>query len=441
MKHMGSIITWLFPSDPIALTVLPGVIILSAVSAMVGCFTLLRKRALAGDAIAHAVLPGICIAFLLTSEKSAIWFMGGAIGTGWLSLWTIELITTHTRLKADTATALVLSTFFGLGIVLLTLIQHSGMGAQSGLDRFLFGRAAAMTGGDVEFIIWVGALITITITLLFNRFSLLSFDPAFAQSIGLPLRALSFVLSLLTVTVVAIGIQAVGVVLMAALLVTPAAAARVWTNRLPVMALVAGAIGALAGWLGTGISIGLRGMPTGPWIVIMASLLAGMSFIAAPRNGLFARWLRSRHFRKKVDRENLLKAFYALHTDPRDFVREGQLEGVRQVPEGSLRPALRRLRLRSLAESDGGGRWRLTEEGRALSTRVVRLHRLWELYLNRRLGLPPDHVHHSADAIEHIITPELEKLLSSDLGHPGSDPHDQPIPGPSSSSGLTTPPS
>ena len=433
---MTEVLSWFFPSDPIALTVIAGVVILSAVAALVGCFTLLRKRALAGDAIAHAVLPGICLAFLITGEKSMLWFMGGAVLTGWMSLVAIDAITTRTRLKADAATGLVLSTFFGFGVVLLTVIQHSGAGNQSGIDRFLFGRAAAMTSDDVWLVGILAIVIVGIIALHFRRFSVLSFDPEFAASIGMRRSWLSFLLAMLTVAVVAIGIQAVGVVLMAALLVTPAAAARAWTERLSVMALMAIGIGALSGWLGAGVSTGMRGMPTGPWVVLVASALAGISFLFAPQRGLLSRWLRSRSFQRKVEEENLLKAFFSIGHDTGPESRGVSLRTLRTISSGNnseLQRVLLRLRRRSLVSSDDDGIWRLTSEGLATSERIVRLHRLWELYLNKRLGLPPDHVHHSAEAMEHVLTPELEGLLNSDLGNPGRDPHHKPIPGPHNS--------
>lgn len=428
---MSAILQWLFPVDPIARTVLFGVVVLGGVAGGLGCFTLLRKRALAGDAIAHAVLPGICLAFLVTGEKSVLWLMSGAVVSGWLGLMAIDAITGRTRLKADVATGLVLSTFFGLGAVLLSVIQHSGAGNQSGLDRFVFGRAAAMTGADAGLIAVVAAVILIVGILFFRRFAVLSFDPDFAASIGLPRKWLSFVLALLTVAVVAIGIQVVGVVLMAALLVTPAAAARAWTNNLVVMACVAAVIGMVSGWLGAAISIAVRGMPTGPWIVLMASVLAGLSFLLAPVRGLLPRWVRSRTFQRKVADENMLKLLFSLRPETApsgDGATEGRILGRSPDDAATLRSVLRRLRRRALIEPLTEVHWRLTDAGLQAAGRVVRLHRLWELYLNKRLGLPADHVHHSAEAIEHVLTPELEQLLSSDLGDPESDPHRQPIP-------------
>ena len=271
-----------------------GMVLLGASAGAVGCFTLLRKRALLGDAVAHAVLPGICVAFMLSGTKNIAVLMSGAVVSGWLSLWAIDLITRRSRIKADTATGLVLSVFFGIGILLLTVIQRSGNASQSGLDKFLLGKAAAMTGTDVQLLAVVCALLLGTIAIFLRGFWLISFDPNFARAIGMPTRSLELLLATITVVAVAVGIQAVGVVLMAALLLTPAAAARYLTDRLVLMLFLAMSIGALSGIGGAYISYIAPAMPTGPWVVVVLSSIAALCVFFAPRKGLAARWWQHR---------------------------------------------------------------------------------------------------------------------------------------------------
>ena len=220
-------------THPVARVVVLGVVLIAAASALIGCFLFLRKSSLVGDAIAHASLPGVCAAFVVFESRHPAILLVGAMVSGWLSMQLINTILRRTKLKADVAIGIALSWLFGIGIVMLTAIQQSGLPNQSGLDHFLFGNAAGMQWREV---VTFGAFAVVLITavfLLYRPWKLMLFDRAHAEAIGLPVRWLEAALSLLTVLAVAIGIQTVGVVLMAALLITPAAAARFWTHRLP----------------------------------------------------------------------------------------------------------------------------------------------------------------------------------------------------------------
>ena len=289
-----------------------GMILLGISAGMVGSFTLLRKRALVGDAIAHSVLPGVCLAFMFWGTKNPLVLLIGAVCTGWLSLIVIDFITKNSRIKADAAIGLVLSVFFGIGILLLTSIQQSGNAAQSGLDKFLFGNAASLIGSDMYVFASMSILLIIVILAFFKEFTLVSFDLEFANAIGLPVRSLEIALSSITVLAVAVGIQAVGVVLMAALLITPAAAARFWTDNISVMVILAAIFGAISGIVGAFVSYLAPSMPTGPWVVVVLSLIAIFSLLFAPQKGYIARFWSKRKYRLKMLEENVLKIFYHL---------------------------------------------------------------------------------------------------------------------------------
>lgn len=427
---MNNTFQFLSFSDPNVLFVVLGTMILGASAAIVGCFSFLRKRALVGDAIAHSILPGVCLAFMVSGSKNPLYLIIGAFITGWLSLLLIDAITRTTKLKSDTAIGIILSVFFGVGILLLTSIQHSGNASQAGLDKFLFGKAASLTKDDV-YIFGTIALILIAVVILFYKeFKLISFNPDYAKVIGLPVQFLEFMLATITVLAVAVGIQAVGVVLMAALLITPASGARFWTDKLSVMILIATAFGAISGFLGSYISYIAPSMPTGPWIVMCLSMLTIGSIWFAPRTGMLAKFRVQKENQRKILIENVLKLFYHLGEKDGTFKKQRStsvLLASRDLRIIELNRGLHLLKKEHWLRKKGDN-WLITQSGLNEAKRIIKLHRLWEMYLNQRLKLEPDHVHNDAEAIEHIITPELEKQLEKELNYPTKDPHESVIP-------------
>lgn len=427
---MNSLLEFFSFQDPNIRFVAIGSVLLTASSAIVGSFTFLNKRALVGDAIAHAVLPGICLGFLLSGTKNPVFLISGAFVTGWISLVGVDFITSRTRIKEDTAIGLILSVFFGIGIVLLTVIQKSGNAAQSGLDNFLFGKAAALVGEDLYIFGAVAVVLLVAVFLLFKEFSLLAFDKDYARAIGLPVRRIELILTSLIVLAVVIGIQAVGVVLMAAILITPAAAARFWTDKIRVMFVLASFFGAVSGLAGAYISYVAPSMPTGPWIVIVISVIAFVSFFLAPRRGVISRLIKQSDNRKTINDENVLKALYQLGEESKNFFLQRSVDEIirrRKFERENLVTVLKRLRNQGYLEQTGN-LWSLTEAGKDRGQRVVKMHRLWELYLTTQLHMAPDHVHDDADTIEHLLTPELEAELERTLNYPKTDPHESVIP-------------
>ncbi|XID95803.1 metal ABC transporter permease [Paenibacillaceae bacterium WGS1546] len=291
-------------TDPNLQWILIGSMLLGISTGVVGTFAYLRKQSLIGDTLAHAALPGICIAFMLTGVRSVGLFMLGAIAAGMIATLGIGWITRQSRIKPDAAMAIVLSVFFGIGVVLLTRIQHTAYGNQSGLDKFLFGQAASMTAKDVYTMAGVAIALTIVCAALFKEFKLISFDPGFARGIGYPVPALEQTLLWLVTVAVVVGIQAVGVVLVAALLITPAVSARYWTDRLGVMVFLAGAFGALSGAAGTWVSAGTEQLPTGPISVLAATAFFVASVLFGPRRGVVAKRLLRRSAKREWVAEN-----------------------------------------------------------------------------------------------------------------------------------------
>jgi len=410
--------------------VVAGSVLLGGAAGGLGSFVYLQKRSLLGDTLAHAALPGVCLAFLLIGRKEFIALLLGAAATGWLGALAVNYIVTHTKLKLDAALGIVLTSFFGLGIVMLTHIQKSGSGAQSGLDKFLFGQAAVMSQYDVTVLAVVAVILLVIVLIWFNRFMLISFDPGFASSIGLKVGWLQFILTSMIVMAVTIGLQAVGVVLMAAMLITPAAAARQWTNQLSVMVVLASLFGIVSGLFGAYISFLAPGFPTGPWMVVVVTIIFAISVLFAPKRGVVSRMRRHLQGRRKMTIDHLLKALFKAGQDQKQWQEYYPVSQIRRMwsfTPSELRRGLAKTRSGGLVEKRGDT-YCLTERGVHEGARITRLHRLWEVYLSRYLELPHDHVHRDAEDMEHIITPEMERQLEEVLGRPLLDPHSQEIP-------------
>lgn len=276
-------------ADANARTVIVCTLLLNSAAALIGCFTYLQKKSLTGDAVSHSILPGIAIAFLFSGVKDLWVILPGAFLTGGLSLLCIEYILRHSKLKQDTAIALVLSVFFAVGVVLLSYIQHHGNGNQSGLDSFLLGKAAALLSADIPLYFSVAFVVVFSVLLFYRPFMLISFDRSFALSIGMAAHRWQQVMVVLSVLAIVIGIQAVGVVLMSAMLITPAVAARYWSHRLPVVLLLAVLFNMIASVMGIIISYKYPSMPTGPWIVVCISSIAVLSFFIGNAKGILRR--------------------------------------------------------------------------------------------------------------------------------------------------------
>jgi manganese/zinc/iron transport system permease protein len=383
-----------------------------------------------GDAMAHAALPGVCLAFMLTGQKHPLYFFVGALVAGLLGAQVIQWLTQNSRIKSDTAVGLVLSVFFGIGVLLLTVIQQGQSGNQSGLDSFLFGKAAFLLKSDVYLLASMCVVLLLLVSLFFKEFKLISFDLGFASSIGLPVRLLEQFLTALIVVAVMVGLQVVGVILMAALLIIPAAAARQWTDRLGIMCVIAAGVGAFAGMLGAFVSALWSGMPTGPVMVLSAGSLFAISLMFAPRRGLLPAWWKKRRAKRKVQAENLLRKFYKAGEkagQERTTVSVASLTQWSEWSHRQLSAHCRRLARMGWLESIDNA-WRLSELGHREAARITRNHRLWELYLTSRLDIAADHVHRDADEMEHLLTPEIIAQLEARLGQPQRDPHGHPIP-------------
>lgn len=408
-----------------------GVMMLGLASGCVGSFLLLRKRALLGDALSHATLPGIGVAFIIASAMGAtgkslpVLLLGATVG-GVLGMLTILAIVHFTRIREDAALGIVLSVFFGAGVAITSLIQSMQTGHAAGLSSFIYGKTASMLYGDALLLTCAAAAIAAICALLFKELSLLCFDPSYAAAQGFSVKLLDVLLMGLVVAVTVIGLQAVGLILMVAMLVIPPAAARFWTNHLPTLAALSASIGAASGLMGAAISALVPRMPAGALIVLAGGTVFLLSALLGTRSGALLRVMQQVGLRRRVARQHLLRTLHELneqacvHPLPRVGAAWIPVEAVRAArgwTPADARRELRRARRDGLLRYDAAGQnVALTPDGVAEATRVVRNHRLWEMYLIAHADIAPSHVDRDADEVEHVLSREMIASLEQLLG-------------------------
>jgi len=346
-----------------------GSALLGIVSGVIGSFAILKKQGLLGDAISHAALPGIALVFLVMQTKNTGLFMIGALISGLLATIFISTIDKYTRIQMDSAMALILSVFFGFGLVLLTYIQKIPNSNQAGLDKFIFGQASTLLKSDVYTIAVVGLVILIFVLLFWKELKLVAFDPVFADSIGISSQKVSYLLSTMIVLSIIIGLQTVGVILMSAMLVAPGVAARQWTNRLSFMVILGGVFGAVSGLIGTIISSSISNMPTGPSIVLIISIIVVVSIAAAPNRGLIWRVIRERANRGNINEDKVLINLYELamnHDNPYYSHNINAIKPIKTRNGKNLRKlenVLNSLKLKGYVRREPFNEWSMTDLG------------------------------------------------------------------------------
>lgn len=413
-----------------------GVLALGTSCGFIGSFMLLRKRALMADTVSHSTLPGIALAFLLmvAGGQDGKWLPGlllGALLSGLAGMGAVIAVQRWTRIKEDAALGIVLSVFFGVGVSLLGLIQKMSSGSAAGLESFIYGKTASMLAADALLIAVVGALSLFLCGALFKEFTLLCFDPDFATSQGLPVLRLDVALMSLVVLLTVIGLQAVGLILVIALLIIPPASARFWTDSLSKMALLAAAFGGIAGGVGALLSGMAPKWPAGAVIVLANSLLFALSFTFGTTRGLVVRWKERRILNRKIARQHLMRALFELGEETgSDSIPWDLVLAERSWSPQALRREVERAKGQGLVE-ESGNNLSLTESGMTKAARVVRNHRLWETYLITHADIAPSHVDRDADMVEHILDKaliaELEALLQAEHHLPSPHPRGEGV--------------
>lgn len=410
--------------DSFLRTAVLGAVLLGINCGILGSFLVVRRMAMVGDTLSHAVLPGVVAGYLWNYTKDPMAMLIGALGAGIIGSLLMSAITSTTKLKQDAAQGIILTTFFAVGVCLITMLPP---GNKAGLEKFLFGQLAAVSSQDVVWLVRTTGLTLLVVVLLFRGLLLLSFDPVFGRLLGLPMRFLHYGLMLLTTLTIVVAMEAVGVVLVSALLVIPASSASLLTDRFSRLILLSAIFGVIAALSGSFFSFVFDDLAAGPMVVISSAVIFALAFCFSSKNGLLIRWLRNRRRDTVVAMENQLKAIYRFHED-----RGSDVSGPFDAAEISALKGpwiLRRLLANEMiVEGASAGLFALTEKGKNTAQRLVRHHRLWELYLANRAKYALDHVHDDAEKMEHLMTDEQAGRLAEVLGNPTTDPHGRLIP-------------
>lgn len=436
-----------FFTDPILRAPTLGCMFMCLAASLMGVVVFLRKQSLIGEALAHASYPGVILGVLVAGILSigesqelelSILALIGAFLTSLLGLWAIHALERRMRVPSDAALCFVLSTFFGIGLTLASEVQFSFTSLYKQVLTYLYGQAATMT--DIHIAVYgiLSLVVILMIFFLYKELQVITFDRQYAKSLGLSVRSIDLVLFILVALAVIIGIRSVGVVLMSAMLIAPAVAARQFTNRLSILFVLAAFFGMLSGFLGNYFSVQLTErlaqsypaarmiLPTGPMIVLTATVICIGALLFAPERGLLVRLWRIAYFRYTCLCENILKIMWRF--DPKGEISIKQIAQYQTISHLYLKLILRRMIQNGWIELKKSDFYQLTTDGEQRAAKIVRLHRLWEVYLANYLGVGRERVHRNAEEMEHILTPELEHELTLLLNDPKQDPHHQPIP-------------
>lgn len=394
--------------------VLVGSLLLGLCSGLVSVFAVLKKQGLLGDTLAHASLPGIAMAFLIFQVKELPILLSGALVSALLAAVLVYFLVTKTKAKMDAAMASILSIFFGVGIMLLTYIQHLNVASQAGLESFLFGQAASLLRDDILWMFGIFVVVFVLVVTFWKEFKLFIFDKEFGRSLGFSSYKLDLLFITVFVLAILISLQAVGVVLTAALFVTPGASSLFWTKRLLPAAILSTFFGGLAGVTGAFLSMSFDNLPTGPVIVLVLTSIFTFSFLFAPRKGIIFRFIGRARQGIKVRFENVLGRMY------REY-EAGRRSWTRMDVE-----YFNFLKHKKFLEIKDG-EIMFTKKGLELAENVVVKHRLWETYLVHQMKIAPDHVHRDAEDMEHILDDAMVEELNKILGNPKADPHGKSI--------------
>lgn len=402
--------------------------LLGCACGLMGGFLLLRKRSLMGDTLSHATLPGVGLSFMLLvalggDGKSLPILLAGAGITGVIGCAAVLFIREQTRIKDDAAMGIVLSVFFGAGVAILGVIQKMPEGSAAGLESFIYGKTASMVMSDFQILVFITVCVITCSLLLFKEFRLLCFDENFAAVLGWPVKFLDILLLALITAVTVAGLQAVGLILIIAFLITPAAAARFWTNQLDRMLMLSALIGAASGWIGASLSAFFPRLPAGAVIVLVAALFFVVSMLVGTERGVMIRFLRQSQLEKRMGRQHLLRALYEILeggcVTEELIIRTvpfRQIRGRRTWSDRQLRDYIRRAYNEGLVEAPNkADSILLTETGLVEAKQVTRNHRLWEIYLIEYADVATSRVDRDADMVEHILGDKMVTRLENKL--------------------------
>ncbi len=388
---------------------------------VLGCFIVLRNMALIGDALSHAILPGVVGAYVLVGI-SALGLFFGAVIAGLVTAVGITWIQQNIQTKNDAAIGIVFTAMFSIGVMWISAISHQGGHLE--LDHFLFGRVLGIGNDDLYLTAAITAYVILSIVVFYRYLFVATFQPVIAQTMGISVKILHYFLMLLLSFAVVASLRTVGVILVVSMLITPAATALLLSNRLRVVLFISAIVGLLSAVLGLLLSFILDTTP-GPAMAVTATAFYLLAALFSPTKGLVFRYFRKLRMQSKIEREDILKQSLRLREKGKLSISE--LKQRLGFSLSKLNRHLTRLQSQNLL-SRQGDQLTIHQTGIDEAKRLVRAHRLWETYLVQQMGLTEEQIHEEAEKFEHLLTEDLLDEVDETLGFPTTDPHGSPIP-------------
>lgn len=386
-----------------------------------GSFIVLRNMSLIGDALAHAILPGIVVSFMVLGY-STIGFFFGSVIAGLITAFFITWLQHNIKTKNDATIGIVFTAMFSLGVIGISSLNSSG-GVHLDLKDFLFGSVMGISNEDI----WLTGVIcvyTILSIIVFYRYLFITtFQPTIAKAMGISVKSIHYYLMFLLSIAIVSALRTVGIILVVAMLITPSATALLLSDKLKKVIILSGFIGFASAVLGLILSI-IFDMPPGPAMCVVATVIYLLAGIFAPKKGLLNKYVNKRQQKKRIDLDHIIREVLR---DNKTGIQAAALVERTELSKSKIDKHIKELTTEGtlMVSND---RYQLTAKGLEKGNSIVRAHRLWETYLTNEVGLQDGQVHNEADRLEHHLTEEILDEVDHKLGYPGSDPHGAPIP-------------
>lgn len=406
--------------EPWAMRALLASSMVGVMCGVLGSFIVLRNMSLIGDALAHAILPGVVFAFMLVGQ-SALGFFTGAVVAGLLTAVIITWIQQKVNTKNDAAIGIVFTAMFSIGVMGISSINRQP-GVHLDLKDFLFGNVLGVSNEDLFLTLGVLIYVLLSVIVFYRYLFATTFQPVIARTMGISVQTIHYFLMMLLAFAVVASLRTVGVILVVAMLITPASTALLISKQLKHVVIISGIVGLLSAILGLFIAIIFETTP-GPAMAVTATGIYLLAVLFAPERGLVFRYFRRRKLKQRIRWEDIVKEAFRL--EEKERLTTSALAQKLGYSQSNLRRYLQLLRAKGFFEKEQLG---LTDKGKEAARQLVRAHRLWETYLVEKLGLTEHQIHEDAERIEHFLTEDILDEVDHKLGYPLTDPHGSPIP-------------
>ena len=388
---------------------------------VLGCFIVLRNMSLIGDALSHSVLPGIFFAFLLVGYSTVGFFVGSTIA-GLVTAIAISWIQQNVNTKNDAAIGIIFTAMFSIGIMGISWLNQSE-GVHLDLKDFLFGSVLGISNEDIYLTLGITVYTIVCVVLFYRYLFITTFQPTIAETMGISAKTIHYFLMLLLSIAIVASLRTVGVILVVAMLITPAATALLLSDRLKQVLAISALVGVMSAVLGLVFSIVFKTTP-GPAMTICATMFYFLAVLFSPTKGILFKWNQNRIEKKRILREDILRQV----VKKKDFgMATSEIASRLSLPEIKIQSTVTIMAKSKLLAYDNE-KIVLTSDGVDKAEQLVRAHRLWETYQVKKMGLDSNQIHNEADQIEHFLSEELLDEIDKELGFPTKDPHDSPIP-------------